>query len=103
MRQSWIGFLWELTEEAHVVLEKDLNIVDAVLQHREAVDADAEGKATDFFRVVLHEAVDGGIDHACAKELDPRSALAFRKDVDVRRVGSAPEMARAVKLNHTLC
>jgi hypothetical protein len=27
-------FSWELAEEAHVVLEKDLDIVDAVLEHR---------------------------------------------------------------------
>jgi hypothetical protein len=27
-------FSWELAEEADVVLEKDLNVVDAVLEHR---------------------------------------------------------------------
>src|SRR5207245_5312874 len=75
---AYTCFLWELPEEAHVVLEKDLNIVDAVLQHREAIDAYAEGKAADFFPVVIHEAVDGGIDHARAEELHPRGALAFR-------------------------
>src|SRR6266478_5631460 len=69
---------WELAEEAHVVLEKDLNIVDAVLEHSETVDADAEGEAADLSCIVVHEAVDGGIDHAGAKELDPGSALAFR-------------------------
>jgi hypothetical protein len=70
-------FLWELAEETHVVLEKDLDIVDAVLQHGKAVDADAESEAADFFRVVVNEAVDGGIDHAGAKEFDPRRAFAF--------------------------
>src|SRR5882762_10069212 len=71
-------FLRELAEEAHVVLEKDLNVVDAVLEHRQAVDANAEGEAADFLGIVVHEAVDGGIDHARAEELDPGGAFALR-------------------------
>src|SRR6266850_3906408 len=82
---AYTCFLRELPEEAHVVLEKNLNIVDAVLQHRESIDADAEGEAADFFRVVIHEAVDGGIDHARAKEFNPRRALAFRTGAAIRR------------------
>jgi len=50
----------------------------AVFEHGEAVDADAEGEAADFFGVVVHEAVDGGIDHAGSEELDPGGAFAFR-------------------------
>src|SRR5882672_2754539 len=99
---AYTCFLWELPEEAHVVLEKDLNIVDAVFQHREAVDADAEGEAADLFRVVIHEAVDGGIDHARAEEFDPRGALAFRTGAAVRSAGSAAERAGDVELDGRL-
>src|SRR6267378_2609209 len=70
-------FLRELAEEADVVLEKDLDIVDAVLEHGEAIDADAEGEAADLLGVVVYEAVDGGIDHAGAEEFDPGRAFTF--------------------------
>src|SRR5258708_6559565 len=71
-------FLRELAEEADVVLEKDLDVVDTVLEHRKAVDANGEGEATDFFGVVVDEAVDGGVDHAGAEEFDPGGSFAFR-------------------------
>src|SRR5882672_7840655 len=100
---AYTCFLWELPEEAHVVLEKDLNIVDAVLQHREAIDAYAEGKAADFFRVVIHEAVDGGIDHARAEEFNPRGALAFRaRSAAGGRTCSAAKWAGDVELDGRL-
>src|SRR6267142_6986380 len=99
---AYTCFLWELPEEAHVILEKHLNIVDAVLQHRESIDADAEGEAADFFRVVIHEAVDGGIDHARAKEFNPRSALAFRTGAAIRRTGTAAERTGNVELDRRL-
>src|SRR6266851_2960086 len=54
-------FLRELAKEADVVLEKDLNVVDAVPDHGQAVDAHAKGEAADFFGVVIHETVDGGV------------------------------------------
>src|SRR5438309_6953802 len=85
---------WELPQEAHVVLEKDLNIVDAVFEHGQAVDADAEGEAADFFGIVIHEVVDGGIDHARAKEFDPGRAFALRAgSATGGRAGSAAEGA----------
>src|SRR6266849_355576 len=99
---AYTCFLWELPEEAYVVLEKDLDIVDAVFQHREAVDADAKSEAADFFRLVIHEAVDGGIDHARAEELDPRGALAFRAGAAVRSARSAAEGAGDVELDGRL-
>src|SRR6266436_9188876 len=86
---AYTCFLWKLPEEAHVILEKDLDIVDAVLQHREAIDADAEGKAADFFCVVIHEAVDGGIDHARAEKFNPGRAFALRtRSTAAGRAGS---------------
>src|SRR5438552_425890 len=90
---------WELPQEADVVLEKDLDIVDAVLEHGETIDADAEGKATDFFRVVVDEAVDGGIDHAGAEEFDPGRAFALRTGSATRgRAGSPTERAGDIEL-----
>src|SRR5437667_4806496 len=91
---------WELPQEADVVLEKDLDIVDAVLEHGQAVDADAEGKATDFFRVIIHEAVDGGIDHAGAEEFNPGRTFALRaRSATGGRAGSTAEGAGDVELD----
>src|SRR6266700_2903776 len=95
-------FLRELAKEADVVLEKDLDIVDAVLEHRQAVDADAEGEAADFPGVVIHEAVDGGIDHAGAEKLDPCGAFAFRAGATVRTAGSATKGAGDIELDARL-
>src|SRR5690242_1691620 len=79
----------ELLQEAHVVLEKDLEVIDAVLQHGEAVDAHAEGEAADLLRVVIDKAVDGRIDHAGAEELDPARAFAFRANASARGIAAA--------------
>src|SRR5258707_5109081 len=67
----------ELSQEAHIVLEKDLDVVDAVLEHGQAIHAHAEGEAANFLRVVVHEAINGGIDHARAEEFDPAGAFAL--------------------------
>src|SRR5579859_3207317 len=72
-----VGSSWELAEEADVVLEENLDIVDLVFEHGQAIDAHSEGKAADFFGVVVDEAVDGGIDHACAEKFDPTRAFAL--------------------------
>src|SRR6478672_182465 len=94
---------WELPEEADVVLEEDLNVVDAVLEHGEAIDAHAEGEATHFFRIVLNEAVDGGIDHARAEKLDPAGTLAFRAGATARgRAAAAAENAGDVEFDRRL-
>src|SRR5271168_573009 len=68
---------WELAQKAHVILEKDLDIVDSVLQHGQTVHAHSEREAVYFFGVVVDEAVDGGIDHTRAEEFDPAGAFAF--------------------------
>src|SRR5437016_12497708 len=91
---------WELPQEADVVLEKDLDIVDAVLEHGETIDADAEGKATDFFRVVVDEAVDGGIDHAGAEEFNPSCTFALGTgSATSGRAGSTAEGAGDFELD----
>src|ERR1700688_3048131 len=81
MTVMWRGSRsWELFQEADVVLEEDLDVVDLIFQHGEAVDTHAEGEAADFFGVVVDEAVDGGVDHAGAEEFDPAGAFAFGAD-----------------------
>src|ERR1700722_710224 len=68
---------WELAEKADVVLKENLDVVDLVFQHGQAVDAHAEGEAADFFGVIVDEAVDGGVDHAGTEEFDPTGAFAL--------------------------
>lgn len=59
--------LRKLAQETYIVLEKYLNVVNAVFQHGQTIDADAEGEASYFFRIVIHEAVDCRINHAGAE------------------------------------
>src|SRR5258708_3148725 len=68
---------WKLTQETHVVLKKYLDVVNAVFQHGQAIDAHAERETADFFRVVVHEAVHSRVHHARAEKLDPARALAL--------------------------
>src|SRR5712692_4412511 len=63
--------LRELAQEARVVLEKKLQVVDVVLQHRQPVHAHAERKSRHPLRIVLHKAVDRRVHHARAEQLDP--------------------------------
>src|SRR5256885_1260220 len=81
---------WELAQEAHITLEKNLDIVDAVFEHGQPIDAHAESEAADFFRVVIHEAVHGGVDHAGTEQLNPAGAFAFRADAAARGRAAAP-------------
>ncbi len=48
----------------------------AVLEHRHALDAHAEGEALQLAGVVADEAVEVGIDHAGAEDLEPAGVLA---------------------------
>src|SRR5258707_15615912 len=67
--------LRKLAKEAHIVLKKHLDVVDAVLEHGQAIHAHAEGEAADLFCIVIHEAIDCRIDHARAEEFDPAGAF----------------------------
>src|SRR4029077_4861680 len=71
-------------------LKKHLDVVYAVLEHRETVHAHAERKAAYFFRVVVHEAVDRGINHARAEKFNPAGAFAF---ATCRAAGTGPTAA----------
>src|SRR5580692_12457867 len=71
-------FSWKLSQEAHIILKKHLDIVDTILEHGQAVDADSEGEAAHLLRIVLDEAVDGRIHHARAEQLNPACTLTLR-------------------------
>src|SRR4030095_16630247 len=69
--------LRKLFQEPHVVLKEHLNVVDAVLQHRQTIHAHSEREATHFFRVVFHKAIHRGIDHPRAKQFNPTRTFAL--------------------------
>src|SRR5262249_41032756 len=72
-----MGCSWKLAQEAHVALEKDLQIVDAILEHRQSVHAHSEREAAHLARVVIHKTIHGGIHHTRAQKLNPARALAL--------------------------
>ena len=94
----------ELLQEAQVVLVEQPDVVDAVLQHRDALHADAEREPGDLLRVVADGFEHRRVDHAAAENLEPagvladaaaRAAAALAADVDLRaRLGVRKE-ARA--------
>src|SRR5262249_19461980 len=69
----------ELLQEPQVVVEEQAQVRDAVLEHRDALDAHAEREALHLVRVVAvlaHVAKHVRVDHARAEDLDPARALA---------------------------
>src|SRR5437879_2516748 len=70
-----IFMLGELPQEAQVVLEEQAEIVDPVLEHRDAVDAHAERPAGDVFRVIADVAQHARVHHARTEDLEPAALL----------------------------
>ena len=68
----------ELLEELQVVLEHQADVVDAVLQHGDTLDADAESEAGVLVRVDVAVLEDFAVDDAAAQHLDPAGVLAQR-------------------------
>ena len=66
----------ELAQESQVVVEEQADVVDSVLQHGNAFDAQPEGEAGVGFRVVADGLEDRGMDHAGAQDLEPAGGLA---------------------------
>src|ERR1041385_84225 len=69
----------ELLQEAHVAVEEQLDIVNTVLEHGDALDAHAECEAGNLLRVVaivFMELEDFRVHHAAAKQLDPATCFA---------------------------
>src|SRR5919206_2791218 len=79
----------ELFEKAQVVFEEEADVVDAVLEHRDALDAHAEGPAGHLFGIVADVAQDLRVDHAGAENLEPARLLAY-----------ATALARAEEAQH---
>ena len=68
----------ELLEELQVVLEHQTDVVDAVLQHGDTLDADAESEAGVLVRVDIAVLQHLAVDNAAAQHLDPAGVLAQR-------------------------
>src|SRR6185437_15930260 len=61
----------KLLQEPQVVLVEEADILDAPLEEREPLDADAKREAGVAFGVVADGFEHGGMDHAAAEDLDP--------------------------------
>src|SRR5258705_3199524 len=66
----------ELPEEPQVVLEEQPEIVDAVLQHRDPLDAHPERPAREFLGVIADILQDPRMHHPAAENLQPPPLLA---------------------------
>src|SRR4030095_14740835 len=68
----------ELLEEAHVLLVEQSAVLDAVLQHGDALDPHAECEAGHALGVIAHRLEDRWMHHATPENLDPAGLLADR-------------------------
>jgi len=69
----------KLLQEPDIALKEELQIIQAVFEHGDSIDAHAEGEAGNLLgiiAVVLHKLEDIGIDHATAENFDPSTLLA---------------------------
>src|SRR5436309_1226188 len=103
----------KLRQEPQIVLEEQADVVDAVLEHGDALDPESERKPGAALRVVSHLLEDRGVDHAGAPHLDVAGPLApaapralaedagdvvFRARLDEREVGGAqPDLDRGTE------
>src|SRR5512140_3040156 len=72
----------KLPQEAHVVLEERAQVGDAITQHRQALDAHAEGKTGVALRVDAAVGQHGGMDHAAAEYFEPARAAVGQVPAD---------------------
>src|SRR6185436_4815250 len=66
----------ELRQEAQVVLEEQAQVIHAITQHRQAIDAHAEGITAVFLRVDAAGFQHVRMHHAAAGDLQPAGVLA---------------------------
>src|SRR5262245_65334028 len=66
----------ELPEEPQVVVEEQAEVVDPVLQHRDALDAHPERPARVVLRIVADVLQHLRMHHAGAEDLEPAGLLA---------------------------
>src|SRR5207253_9757559 len=81
---------FELLEEAQIVGVEEADILDAVLDHGDPLDAHAPGETRQARRVVAHPLEHARVDHAGTENLEPARAVADR----AARVGSVTAIAR---------
>src|SRR5579864_5543289 len=68
--------LSKLFQEPEVPFIEELNIVNPVAQHRDALHAHAEGEAAELFGIVVHETKDVRVHHTAPQQLNPPALLA---------------------------
>src|SRR5437588_2378155 len=69
----------ELLQKSHVALKEQLDVVNPVFQHGDALHAHTEGEAAyvrGIIAVVLHELENVRVNHAAAQDFDPSAHLA---------------------------
>src|SRR5437867_10439556 len=66
----------ELRQKSQIVFEEQTNVVDAVLEHGDALDAETERESREAVRVVPHLLEHRGVHHAGAAHLDESGPLA---------------------------
>src|SRR4029434_193574 len=86
----------ELSQEAQVVLEEQPKIVDAVFEHRDALDPHAKRPAGDLLGVVADVPQYLRMHHARAQDLEPAALLAEPA------TGAAADEAQHVHLGRRL-
>src|SRR5581483_2955041 len=71
--------LRKLFQKTNISLEQQLDVINSVLQHGNAVNAHAKGKAANLLRIVaiiFNEFEDVRVHHAATQQLDPATLLA---------------------------
>src|SRR6267142_4514813 len=98
------AFTLELLQKPQIVLDKMPNVVDAVLSHGDAIDAEAEGPAGINLRIDFAGGENIGMDHAAAAQLDPFLAV-FEPDIDLgarfgegKEAGAEADLGRAAEV-----
>ena len=67
--------LAKLPQKSQIVLKKQPNIVDAVFEHGDPLDAHAEGEARNLFRIVADKLENGRVDHTGAENFQPTAGF----------------------------
>ena len=66
----------DLFKHSEIRLKKELDVVDAVLEHGNTVDADSERQTAVLVTVDAAAFKDLLVDYACAEDFDPACSLA---------------------------
>src|ERR1043166_605727 len=71
LSQLSVIFILELPQKAQIVFVKQPDVVDPIPDHRNPLDAEAEGPASPYLRIVAHVLEDLGMHHATAGDFQP--------------------------------